>query len=480
MPPEPQNNAKTPGARAKLMSAASLLKPATSQTPTEMPVGGSASGPVDPRDLELDAALSAGLPEAPRQVEQPINTAPGGVNPFSGGQAQMTGQKVDGLPPSAPVQEVDLARAAGGTGVDSSEPEEDLEGQAQHGGIQPPPPGLIDEKREAADSEIDIDALLLKIQQLETDNAALRAAAPGEAVKVDADIAQLRRQLEEAQAENTAIRDFISNPAEGGLPAPNKPDGNWEGKNVRMLLPWFKVTNPMTVITVAAYAMIYGRAKIGMIPAFGDSMIYNLRNRLADQFLETGAEWAFWLDDDVIVPFGSADLMRQFTGITPQEIPDAVLSVNGLERMISHGKKIVGGVYWGRRKLAPPMFHAGMTDRMAYNAAKSMSGGLVATDWVATGALLVHRDVFLDIRKKYPELAPQGKDQSWNYFLPTIGKGEDVMFCERAKACGHQPYADTGVVCLHVGSQPFGPHNVNYPQMEQAMAGGNINLFAGR
>jgi hypothetical protein len=58
--------------------------------------------------------------------------------------------------------------------------------------------------------------------------------------------------------------------------------------------------------------------------------------------------------------------------------------------------------------------------------------------------------------------------KNWQYFAPQPGKGEDVSFCERAKASGHQPYADPAVACLHVGTQPFGLHNVLFPPFEQA------------
>jgi hypothetical protein len=38
-----------------------------------------------------------------------------------------------------------------------------------------------------------------------------------------------------------------------------------------------------------------------------------------------------------------------------------------------------------------------------------------------------------------------------------LGSGEDVSFCLRAAAAGHQPHVDMGLVCGHIGYQCFGP-----------------------
>lgn len=404
-------------------------------------------------------------------------------------------------------------------------PEGEGEGgpEAPEGKDEPKPKPAKEEEGD----DVDIQALLEELEDLRKQNRTLRENGK-DGLQVDGESWDAKRRAQEAEAENGALREMLQDAiqkqkelAEMAANTPGKggqmqPEGErWKGRNVRMLMPWGKTTNPMTVASVAAFGMIYGRDKIGFIPAFGDSMIYNIRNHLADMFLQTDSEWSLWLDDDVIMPFGAAHLMRQFTGITSNEIPDQIFNVNGLERLMSHGKKLVGGVYFGRRKNSPPMFAKGMDDQGAYEAAKKMNGTLVPTDWVATGAMLVHREVYLDIRKKYPHLAPHpareelrwgfsfssesqgdgwvedhghipadaqnvhasqnkikvGERKNWQYFAPKPGKGEDVMFCERAKAAGHQPYADTGVVCLHVGTQPFGPHNTEY-KVQQGASGG--------
>ena len=40
-----------------------------------------------------------------------------------------------------------------------------------------------------------------------------------------------------------------------------------------------------------------------------------------------------------------------------------------------------------------------------------------------------------------------------------LNSGEDQTFCRRAAKVGHQPFVDLGLVCGHIGSTVFGPHN---------------------
>jgi hypothetical protein len=115
--------------------------------------------------------------------------------------------------------------------------------------------------------------------------------------------------------------------------------------------------------------------------------------------------------------------------------------------------------------------------------------------------MLIHRNVFLDIEKRFPLLArgPNGMGGHWfsssehsamdgirktmemlsdgpmtgekaaraHAILSStqaearsnscLGMGEDVSFCVRASISGHQPYVDYGCVCGHAGTYVFGP-----------------------
>jgi hypothetical protein len=134
--------------------------------------------------------------------------------------------------------------------------------------------------------------------------------------------------------------------------------------------------------------------------------------------------------------------------------------------------------------------------------------------WCATGALLVHRQVYLDLRKTFPNLAPAHPTESWHYFsnandaavnkinglseqvtgayqrvregkldlveverlfddirtqleetkMETVKnsrlqQGEDQTFGIRAGIAGHQSYVDLSVHCGHIGFACYGAHN---------------------
>jgi hypothetical protein len=117
--------------------------------------------------------------------------------------------------------------------------------------------------------------------------------------------------------------------------------------------------------------------------------------------------------------------------------------------------------------------------------------------------MLIHRNVFLDIEKRFPLLArgPNGMGGHWfsssehsamdgiqktmemlsdgpmtgekaaraHAILAStqaearanscLGMGEDVSFCIRASISGHQPYVDYGLVAGHIGHKVYGPMN---------------------
>lgn len=194
----------------------------------------------------------------------------------------------------------------------------------------------------------------------------------------------------------------------------------------------------------------------------GDAMVYHSRNMLADRFMKSGFEWALWWDDDVIPPIGDEAWMRGTVQSMPTTYPKEFLRINAIQRLKSHGKSLIGGLYFARKAPWTAICHRTKATETAFKAVPRVE--LKPVDWVGTGFLLVHRSVFESIQQAHPELAPKAGavneyESVWNYFQPNHQQGEDVSFCARAKACGHQPFVDLSVVCFHVGDYAFGPWN---------------------
>lgn len=272
---------------------------------------------------------------------------------------------------------------------------------------------------------------------------------------------------------------------------------------VLIVLPWQKQTNPATAFAVAALA---DKRRTSISLCAGDAFVVHSRNTLADMFLASEFEWMFTVDDDIVMPFGDAAAFKRYTGFN---ISDQFAGLNTLDRLLSHGKTLVGGLYFGRNMdgTGKPMYSEGCgTKAEAEFARRAPVDRIKETRWVATGCLLIHRSVFLDIETRFPVLARKANGRGGNWFTSSehalidgvnktrdmlsvgamtgekavkayemlehasaaaransaLGQGEDVAFCVRAKQAGHTPHIDFGLVCGHLGQYCFGPHNTRY------------------
>lgn len=290
-------------------------------------------------------------------------------------------------------------------------------------------------------------------------------------------------------------------------PPENAPaETSWAGKEVFIAAPFHKSTNPMTLFSLLA---VWDRQKYGFRHRFGDAYIIHARNQLAGDFLLSGMPYIFWIDDDMVIPNGSASWFRANTKIP---MADEFAGVHAVNRLRSREKSLVGGLYFGRWEHGKAMYAEAMNSPEENARAQQAPVNVVKpTEWVGTGCLLHTREVLLDIQKTHPHLAPQHPTESWHFFSPTsdgivlgfsdleskikvaaealkssaaeagkviadavrqaesmrreyvstsrLQQGEDVTFCRRAARAGHQPHVDLSVVCGHVGSCVFGPHN---------------------
>jgi hypothetical protein len=215
--------------------------------------------------------------------------------------------------------------------------------------------------------------------------------------------------------------------------------------------PCYKATNPVTMATVVAMALDFGREKFRFDMSIGDAMVYHSRNVIAAKFLETDAKWLLMMDDDIIPSIGRPAWIRAWVPTT-RSINDLPLQRHVLHRLVGSGKTIIGGAYFGRQEGGALM----CSDLSLTARVRAYEDAAVPVDWVATGCMLVHRSVFEDIQKKYPELAPTQPNAEFDFFHPLSStQGEDVSFCTRARNAGHQPHIDLGLPVFHVGYKVY-------------------------
>lgn len=279
----------------------------------------------------------------------------------------------------------------------------------------------------------------------------------------------------------------------GGAPVISHPAVNFVsyGKKVLVGLPWQKITNPITAFCVSR---LVDSRRCACTLNFGDAFVAHTRNSIGDLFLASDLEWLLMVDDDMVLPVGSSEVFKAYTGF---DFPDQYMRINALDRLMSHGKTLVGACYYGRQATnSPAVFNEAAANKMISDQfRRGPKDELRETRWVGTGCILIHRKVFEDIEKKFPRLA-RGKDgKGGNWFTSTeaslldrldalkskfvgqkltgeaayemlaevdkalaiakqensLGSGEDVSFCLRAAVAGHRAYVDLGLRAGHLG-----------------------------
>jgi hypothetical protein len=171
-------------------------------------------------------------------------------------------------------------------------------------------------------------------------------------------------------------------------------------KRVLIACPWQKQVHPITAFCIS---QLTDKRKTASSLSYGDAFVAHTRNHIADKFLETDLEFMLTIDDDMVVPMGDAGWFKTVTGW--DWMPDESARLNTLDRLMSHQKTLVGALYFGRHKNGPPVFSEGQIPAAASFARKAPHNQLSLVNWVGTGAMLIHRNVFLDIEKKYPRLS---------------------------------------------------------------------------
>ena len=185
----------------------------------------------------------------------------------------------------------------------------------------------------------------------------------------------------------------------------------------------------------------------GVIYLTGDSLVTRARNKTVKKFLESDAEYLLFIDSDII--FTQQDIIK----------------------LRNNNKKLCGGVYL-KKKLP----YAPVCNRLL-----GQEDGLHIMAEIGTGFMMIHRDVFADIKAKYPEHAyknegDEEKGEYYDYFRVGVIENrylsEDYYFCWLARQCGHNVYLDPDILVKHEGK-------ATYPFVDSELLEGATELLRG-
>ena len=184
----------------------------------------------------------------------------------------------------------------------------------------------------------------------------------------------------------------------------------------------------MEMMHTAFVSSLVNMRRVGAnkVTFLSNSLIYDARNMLAAEALDTGADRILWLDSDMV--FG-VDLMQR------------------LAEDMDDGRDIVSGLCFRRRFPMAPIISRevdrdGVKALQVYEDYPQDQVFEVAA--FGFGACMMSREVLKNVWDKYG-----------SPFYPINGHGEDFSFCERAKSLGYRLYCDSRIKVGHVGSMTY-------------------------
>lgn len=129
---------------------------------------------------------------------------------------------------------------------------------------------------------------------------------------------------------------------------------------------------------------------------------------------------------------------------------DIAFASDTLKKLLSHDRDMVSGVYIQRipgthtLELTRENEHGGM-DHIQW---ETIAGqGLVPVDGCGFGCVLIKSQLFKTI--PYPQFVYRSAlDHAYTF-------SEDFYFCQQAKRAGFKLWADTSIICDHIGSYPY-------------------------
>lgn len=195
-----------------------------------------------------------------------------------------------------------------------------------------------------------------------------------------------------------------------------------------------------TEFTVSLCQMVMHTFSVGQelianvsVQSYGCSLIPHSRHMLAQHAVETGATHTLWIDTDMQFP---RDMLLRFAR-QPQE----VIGINAMMRR-------------------PPYLNCAQSEHGVPMTIDHDSHGTVKVHRTGFGVMWVATEVFKAMEMPWFDLVYQPQTHSF--------RGEDYIFCEKARAAGYEIYVDLDISrdVNHLGPYPFNPWMKLAPKSE--------------
>ena len=233
---------------------------------------------------------------------------------------------------------------------------------------------------------------------------------------------------------------------------------NLAGKKLMIGLPAYdhKVTVSMAVSLMKLSQMVLQHGiDIQVNSICGCSVVSRARNVIAKQFLESDCDHLMFIDADMTFE------------------PESVIRLMAW----SQTRGIVAGAYLARKE--PKTYILSLDGGDGINGSRGKvtmdEDGLVRAFRVATGFMMIQKQVFTKLAEMHPEWkhmdtnSPQTLYSFFDFLVTPEGMiGEDFLFCDRAREAGFEVWVDPTIKLGHMGviehKSNFG-EDVLYPSM---------------
>lgn len=145
------------------------------------------------------------------------------------------------------------------------------------------------------------------------------------------------------------------------------------------------------------------------------------RNRIVKAAIHEECDYIFFVDSDVLIQQGQ------------------------LERLVSHNKDAITGIYYMRALPHYSLIRRKTADRL-YTPIEPHGTDLIKIDGAGFGCFLVKTSLFDKVEYPWFKFEYYQKDGMWRQL------GEDLYFCEQLQKANIDMYCDQTIQCTHVGS----------------------------
>jgi len=121
---------------------------------------------------------------------------------------------------------------------------------------------------------------------------------------------------------------------------------------------------------------------------------------------------------------------------------DMTFPPDTIERLLSHQKDIVSGIYFERYAPYRPVLRQRFQD--GYTIPNYPPSGLIKVDATGGGCLLINMEVFDYLQKPYFDYRLEKSGIKETFF------SEDLVWCERVRTAGFDIWCDTSIRCGHL------------------------------